>query len=271
MTDSQSTKPTDKIPRGAIAVVVVGLVITAMVIAIDLRGGGSSAEVDWATTEEVKVPKKTDFDGKGLFELRRTTISAIPPNGAGELIYRIAGVVVVDSAGEKPTNVTCRFVAPASEGTIPDNETTVARTPNLRAAWPRPSEELKAQEVPESLVVKFNAVGNKITGVPIRDQFNRYTNSASPTLVDWGGYEDDSLNTHSFIWDMADGTGPGPAALGYAVVFKAPEERPKTDITCAGEVGSVKAVQKARAVQQEYPVPDDDAEVTEADPELDVE
>ena len=125
--------------------------------------------------------------------------------------------------------------------------------------------------MPESLVLRFNAVGNKITGVPIRDSIRRYTNSASPTLVDWGGYEEDSLNTHSFIWDMAEGTGPGPASLGYAVVFKAPVDRPHTDIVCTGKVGTKTVTQKAKAIQQEYPIPEDDAEVTEADPELDVE
>ncbi len=271
MSDPQSDKPTDKIPRGAIAVVIVGLFLTLIVIGLDIRGGQSSAELDWATTEVVKTPKATDFDGKGQFGLRRTTITAIPPNGEGQLIYRVSGQVVIDSAGKKPTLVTCDFTAPNAPSVAEDLETTVARTPNLRAAWPRPSDDLSAQEVPESLVVRFNAVGNRITGVPVRDSINRYTNTGSPTLVDWGGYEEDSLNTHSFIWDMPEGTGPGPASLGYAVVFKTPFAKPHTDITCTGEAGSKKVTHKASAIQKQWPVPEDDPDAVETDPELDVE
>ncbi len=269
MSDPQPDKTTNRIPRGAIAVVVVGLFLTLVVIGLDIRGGGSSAELEWATTEEVKTPPKADIGRKGSFELTRTTLSAIPPNGAGELIFRISGNAVIDSGGKKPAQVACTYISPRQDGAT---GTTVARTPNLRAAWPRPSDDLQAQEVPESLVLKFNAVGNKILGVPIRDSISRYTNSASPTLADWGGYQDeDNLGTHVFIWDMAEGTGPGPASLSYAVVFKT-VFKPVVDISCAATVGEETFKQKLKAVQQEWPIEDQDADSTvESDPELDVE
>ncbi|MBK5232754.1 MAG: hypothetical protein JJE13_07205 [Thermoleophilia bacterium] len=263
MSDPQPDKPTDRIPRGAIAVVVVGLLLTLAVVALDTRGGGSSAELEWTTTEEVETSPAADFGGKGEFSLRRTTLSAIPPNGGGELIFRVSGAAVVDSAGKKPTSVKCAVTAA-------DPDTTVARTPNLRAAWPRPSDDLLAQEVPESLVLKFNAVGNSILGVPIRDSVHRYTNSASPTLVDWGGYQEDSLGTHSWIWTMDKGTGPGAATLGYAVVFKT-SVKPEADINCQAKVGTQRASQKAEIVQQEWPIKEADTDVTGADPSLDVE
>lgn len=265
MSDPHPDKPNDRIPRGAKAVVVVGLLLTLIVIGLDIRGGGSSAELDWATTEEVKTPPKADLGKKGSFGLNRTLLTAISPNGGGELIFRISGLAVVDSGGKKPTRVKCNFRSPHS----PD--TTVARTPNLRSAWPRPSDDLKAQDVPESLVLKFNAVGNNILGVPIRDSISRYTNSASPTTVEWAGYEEDDLGSQAFIWDMAEGTGPGPASLGYAVVFKT-IFKPEVDITCEAGAGSEKVTQKVKAIQKEWPIEDQDTDATvESDPELDVE
>lgn len=269
MSDSQPDKPTDRIPRGAIAVVIVGLFLTLIVIGLDIRGGGSSAELAWTTNEKVKVPPQADLGKKGSFQLTRTTLSAIPTNGAGELVFRFSGLAVIDSGGKKPTQVKCKYTSPHQDGST---GTTVARTPNLRAAWPRPSDELQAQEVPESLVLKFNAVGNKILGVPIRDSISHYTNSKSPTVADWGGYQDENhLGTHAFIWDMAKGTGPGPASLGYAVVFKT-VFKPELNIRCDARVGNEKVTQRFKAIQQEWPIEDQTSDSTVgSDPKLDVE
>ncbi len=263
MSDPQPDKNSDRIPRGAIAVVIVGLFLTVAVIALNLRGQDPLTKLEWATTEEVKSSPTADFGGKGEFSLNRTTLAAIPPNGEGELIYRVSGDVVIDSAGKKPTRIACRFSAPGAN-------TSVAKTRSDIAVWPRPSDDLLVHEVPESLVVKFRADGNTVLEMPIRDSIRRYTNSASPTQTDWTNSPEDGLGTQVSTWDMPTGTGPGAAALGYAVVFRT-SIKPETDITCKAKVGSNTATQKAKATQQEWPIPVDDAGGTQADPSLDVE
>jgi len=263
MSDPQPDKNSERIPRGAIAVVIVGLFLTVVVTALNLRDQDPSAKLDWVTTEEVKSPPSTDFGGKGEFSLNRTTLAAISPNGAGELIYRVSGDVVIDSAGKKPTSIECKFSAPGAD-------TTIAKTRGDLAAWPRPSMDLLVHEVPESLVVKFRAAGNTVLEMPIRDSIRRYTNSASPTQTDWATSPEDGLGTQVLTWDMATGTGPGAAALGYAVVFRT-SIKPETDITCKAKVGSKTATQKVKAIQQEWPIPVDGTGGTDADPSLDVE
>jgi hypothetical protein len=256
MSDPQPDKNSDRIPRGALAVVAVGLVCTLAVLALDFVGGGTSAELQWQTIEEVETPPKARV-GPGTVSMDRTTISAIGQNGGGESIYRIAGAITVDSNGKRtPVRTRCDIHSLEADSQI-------ARTPKRRAAWPRPSEELQAQEVPESAVVKFNAVGNDVLGLPMRDVVRRYTNSETSSLVDWDGFEE---RTQNWVWDMKDGTGPSPAVLGYVVIFKTPA-KPDATLRCETSMDGDSVIQKARATQGEWPLPDPELDSAEAEAE----
>ncbi|HTU14151.1 MAG TPA: hypothetical protein VMF31_03045 [Solirubrobacterales bacterium] len=256
MNEQKPTKNPDRIPRGALVVVAIGLIATLGVLGLDRLGGGTSAELEWTTVEEVKTPPKAAV-GPGGVSMDRTTISAIGQNGGGEAIYRIAGAITVDSGGKQtPVQVRCDI-----ESLDPDSE--IARTPKRRAAWPRPSDELQAQEVPESAVVKFNAVGNDVLGLPMRDVVRRYTNTLSSSLVDWDGYDPRIQN---WVWDMRDGTGPSPAVLGYVVIFKS-AEKPDASLKCVTKMDGEEVTQKARATQTEWPLPDPEIDSTEVEAE----
>ncbi len=209
-----------RFPRGAIATVIVGLMATLAVIAFDItKGGGTAVEIGWDTVEAVQTPEARELGSSGSFALARTSIAAIAPIESGDLLFRIAGVVSVDSGGQaKPTVVRCDITSPAKGSRI-------AQTPGARAAWPRPSDELQAQEVPEASVAIFKARGADALFLPIRDVFRRFTDSAAPTVVDWDEYEE---RNQSMIWDMPEGTGPGAATLGYSVIFRT-LDRPRAE------------------------------------------
>jgi hypothetical protein len=218
-----------------------------MVIAIDLRGGsGSSDSTEWLTTEPVETPAPKSLGKRGSFALGRTTISAIAPVESGELLFRISGLVEIDSGRNAgPTVARCDVTSPA-EGSF------IARTPKRRASWPRPSIELQAQAVPEEMVVKFKRQGADILGLPIRDSFRTFTDSAAPTDVDWDGF---SKQTQNWVWTMPDGTGPGGATLAYAVVYKT-LEKPRAEIVCTGSAGGVEQKFEVEANQEEWPLVD---------------
>ncbi len=237
----------DRVPRGAIAVVLVGLVATLGVLAIDFVGGGTSAELDWTTTEQIDTLPGARV-GPGEMSMDRTTLSAIGQNGAGEALFRVSGLLRVDSKGERvPTQARCEIV-------VLDPESQIARTPNGKAAWPRPSNDLdlQKQDVPESSIVGFNAVGNDILGLPIRDAINRYTNSAVRTTADWKAYQE---RVQSWVWDMPKGTGPSAALLGYVVIFKT-SERPEARLECEATIDGTTVTQIAMARQSEWPLPE---------------
>jgi hypothetical protein len=234
-------------PVGAVAVVIFGLVATLGVIAVDLRSGGGSADsTEWVTVEPVATPKPVKLGGGGSFGLSRTTIAAIAPIESGELLFRIAGVVELDSArAGGPAIARCDVTSPA-DGSF------IARTPKRRAAWPRPSIELQAQAVPEEIVVKFKRRGAEVLGLPIRDSFRAYTDSAAPTDVDWDGF---AKQTQNWVWTMSDGTGQGGATMAYAVVFKT-TEKPRAEVVCTASSGGKDAKLTYKATQQEWPLVD---------------
>jgi hypothetical protein len=251
MEKPENNPKSDRMPRGAIATVLVGLLLTGIVIASDLtKGGGTAVEINWDTVEAVETPKAEKLGPDGSFGVARASIAAIAPIASGQLLFRVAGVVNIDSGrGEVPTVARCDITSPADGSRI-------ALTPGLRAAWPRPSIELQAQEVPEASVAMFKARGADALFLPIRDVFARFTDSAAPTDVDWDGFEE---QTQNWVWTMPEGTGPGAATLGWSVIFKT-EEKPRARILCRGSVGEDETVVDVEAVQQEWPLETADPE-----------
>ena len=269
---TEEKKPKDKtqrLPRLAIFVVVFGLVVSAAVLALAHLPGGSSKNADWDSVETIATPAKPEPLGKnGSLALARTSISALAPNISDESIFMISGVAKVDSGGKVPTTLTCD-VAGEGKPVLNDanqtiEETAIARTIKLRAAWPRPSGELdlSRQEVPELAVTKFHSLGADVLGMPIRDYFRRYTDSVAPVTVDWD--TDENATRQTWIWTLPDGTGTGPATLAYAVIFKT-IIRPKGTIKCRAEAGKAKAAVNVPFLQKEFPVVDSSDDTSDAE------
>jgi hypothetical protein len=254
MSDTEDKRSADRMPKGAIITVIVGLIATLGVIAVDLRGGSGSESVGWNTTEIVEVPPQGDLGRNGTFGLTRTTLSTLAPTESGDLLFRVAGSVAVDG-GDQPGPVSVRCdVTTTADGSM------IARTQKRRGAWPRPSVELQDQPVPEELVVQFKRRGAEVIGLPIRDSFRAFTDSAAPTDVDWDGYEE---QTQNWVWTMPQGTGEGGATLGWAVVFRT-TQRPVAEIKCRAEAGSASKTVAVTAEQQEWPIDNPEATGEEA-------
>lgn len=237
-------EPIGRMPRAALITVGVGLLLSIAIFALRFVDLGLSAEVEWAVSEPVETGREVGVEGGGSLGLARTSIASIAPTDRGELVFRVSGVVVV-SGGKGPFSVRCDVGST-------DSSTTIARTPKKRAAWPRPSDDLSRQEVPELLVISFNAKGAETLGLEVRDSIRRYTDSALPTTVTWDGFEEDSQN---WVWDLPKGTGGVPVTLGYAVVFKT-SNRPSAKIGCrASNDGGRVARIDALAVQELWPIP----------------
>lgn len=249
MPDSPEKKPAGKsgrIPTLAIATVVVGLLASLAIYGLSFVPGTGSLEIGWDTTEPIASPPAKDV-GTGSFGVTRTSLSALAPNDDGLLLYRVAGVVRVDSGGRKPTRVRCDIFSKVA------GDTRMARSSRLRAAWPKPSDDLLAQEVPETSLVKYRTGDSKKIDLPIRDVVRRYTDVGATITVDWDGYTEDDQN---WIWRMTQGTGAGTATLPWLVIFES-ETRPKGSIECAASIDGKRASFVIPFRQQEWPITDD--------------
>ncbi|MEX1219699.1 MAG: hypothetical protein WEB05_04855 [Solirubrobacterales bacterium] len=249
MSEKPEKQASNRIPLGAIATVLFGLIVTLMVVAVDFKSddfGRSGESTEWIAVESIATAAPVTLGETGSFGLARTTIAAIAPVESGQLLFRVAGAVEIDSGnGIKPAKVRCDIRSPA-EGSL------IARTPQRRASWPRPAVDLRTQPVPEELVVRFSRDGKAILGLPVRDSFRQFTDSASPSRVAWEGYIDKSQN---LTWTMPRGTGQGGAALTFMVVFKS-SARPRAEISCTGTSGSATQQVRLSPVLQEWPLVD---------------
>jgi len=247
----QATQPpedpgNDRIPLLAVAVVGAGVILSLAIYGLSFVHGAGSQEVSWDTSEAVKAPPPAKV-GTGSFAITRTSLSALAPNEDGLLLFRVAGAIRVDSGGRKPTSIRCDVISGVT------GDTRMARSTRLRAAWPKPSDELQAQEVPETSTVKFQTSDSKKIDLPISDVIQRYTDSDAPTQVDWDGYVEDDQN---WIWTMSQGTGISPATMPWAVIFES-ETRPRGTVECKATMGKKSSTIKMAYRQQEWPINDD--------------
>lgn len=240
----KSTEAIGRMPRTALIVVAIGLALSIVIFALRFTDIGLSAEEGWAVVESVELPEEARASGGGRLDLARTTIASIAPTERGDLLFRVSGTVVASSQ-KGPLTVRCDVAAT-------DPATSIARTPQKRAAWPRPSEDLSIQEVPELMVISFSATGLETLGLGIRDSIRRYTDADALTTVTWDGFEE---NAQNWLWEIPKGTGGIPVTLGYAVVFKS-TRRPSAVIECrASAPGQAGADLEARVIQDLWPIP----------------
>lgn len=226
-------------PRAVPVVLVSGLLLSLVAFAANRSDWEAAADLEWITIEEIPAPPPGRIDGGGRIELARTTLSAIPASERGDLLFRVSGVLLLSQRGG-PLTARCDVSAPPPAG--------IARTPKKRGAWPRPSEDLRLQDVPELIVIDFSDDGAELLGLPIRDSFRRYSDSSAPVTVGWDGFAERRQN---WVWTFPQGTGAGPATLGFTVVFKT-SRRPKANIVCSSDGTSI----ETRAEQDTWPVPD---------------
>lgn len=245
-----------RIPRLAIGVVIAGLVVSALIYALSFVPGSGSLEIDWDTSEPIASPSAKPV-GSGTFSLSRTSLSAIAPNEDGLLLYRVAGVARIDSAGRQATRIRCSVRSGVA------GETRLARASRLRAAWPRSSSGVGVdrQAVPETSTVKFRTDESKKIDLPIRDVVQRYVDTNAWVTVEWDGYVEDE---QTWFWRLPDGSGAGTTTLPWLVIFES-ETRPRGVIDCEAGIGADEAGFRIPFLQEEWPITDDEPNTGEVD------
>ncbi len=203
----QATRP----PRGALIVIAVGLLacVAAALLTTD-RSGGSAAQLEWAQkspladSQAVAVP-----GGGGQIRLTEAGIRATGTNVSGYELYRVAAVLEVGAGSPVGgARIRCSMRTPGG--------TEVAQTPASRASYPRSSEELVKQGVPENVLVEFTSNGSGLAVVAFGDAFKRFANERGIKLA-WPAYR---VGRERWEWFLPSGPPSKPLELGFAAVWK---------------------------------------------------
>lgn len=228
MSGSADNRP----PRGALAVIAIGLVaiLAAAALATD-EPLGSAAELEWTARAPLPDSGQAAIPGGGSMQIGEAGIRVTEPNISGYRLYRVAGVLRIDArSAVGQGRVRCSTRVPGSA--------LVAHTPGSRAAYPRSSsgENLTKQDVPEVVLVEFNVEGGELAVLDLEDAFDTFTEQPG-VVVSWSPYR---KGIQEWQWGLPSGRPAQPLELGFASFWRT-TGTPAARISCGIETGAGEA------------------------------
>ena len=209
-------------PRGALVVVAVGLFacVLAALLTTD-KSSGSAAEVEWVQRQPIPDSKPAPVPGgSGQIRLTQGGIRASGLNVSGYELFRVVATLRIDAgAPVGGGRVLCTMRAPGGSE--------VGQTPGSRASYPRSSEEVFKQEVPENVVVEFSSHGSALALVEFGDAFERFANERG-IKVEWPTYR---VDREQWEWFLPSGPPAEPLELGFASIWRT-SAVPAASIAC---------------------------------------
>jgi len=227
MTDGAQNGP----PRGALAVIAVGLLATiAAALLSNPNASAGAVEIEWEQHAPLADSKLAQVPGgPGELQLVEGGMRATGRNVSGYQLFRATEVLSISKgAAVGGARVKCAIRVPA-------RHTLVTHTPGNRAAYPRPSEEdeLIKQEVPENVVVEFNAKGTDVALVKLGDAFEKFSNERGIT-VSWTPFQ---IGQQGWQWGLPQGRTIRPLKLGFGSIWRTTVP-PSAHVSCVLTTGA---------------------------------
>lgn len=241
-------------PRGIIAIVVVGLIacIAAALLSTD-KGSGESASLEWIEHEPVADSKPVEVPGGGgSMQLIKGSIAATGTNVSGYSLFRVAMTLRID--GGSPVGdgkILCAIKAAS--------RTEIARSAEgLRALYPRSSESgIYTQNVPERLVMDFSARGGENVIVEAEDLGIRGFTTEKGIKLQWPQY---TVGTERLEYFIAGGKPIQDLDLPFFSIWKTTTV-PSAKVSCTLTTSAGKSTVETKAALKKVTPPiDEEAE-----------
>ncbi len=175
----------DRPPRGALIVIAVGLVATlAAAVLADENLAGDATRLEYVQSRALPDSERVDVPGGGgTMQLTDAGLDAAGTNVSGYNLFRSNATLTIDRGSPVGrARIRCLMRAPGG--------TEVAQTPDLRASYPRSSEEnLMDQEKYDTALVEFAAKGSGLAVVDMEDLPPLYA-TIKGVKLEWPTYTD---------------------------------------------------------------------------------
>ena len=252
----KGTDPESNVPRGAIAVVAVGIfACIAAPLLTHFNAGGSAeyAHLFWVQQQPIPDSKPVKVPGgKQKMQLVDGGIRSTGTNVANYSLFRLLTTLKIEKG------------APIGEGSIlcstsrTNNGTEIAHsTGNLRALYPRSSEAgIYGQEVPQKLKIDFSSHGHEAAVLEVADTGERFT-SVQGVKLEWPKFE---VDTQRLEYLLPEEPPEEAVELPFYTIWKTLKP-PAARVSCklTTPTGSA-TVRTAGAVPHVSPPIDDEAE-----------
>jgi hypothetical protein len=229
------SKPDDRIPRGAIAIVVVGVI--ACIAAALLTGGsksGEAAHLEWTRNKPLPDSKAVSVPGSKTAKMSLVdgSIRDTNINIAGYSLYRVLTTATIDKGAQLGGGKLICSTHATHSGTL------IAQTSGgLRALFPRSSEDgIYGQEVPETVLIKFASHGYEFAVLEVEDVAERFT-TIEGVKLNWPEYEE---GTEHLEYLLPEGVAKHKVELPFYTIWKSTKP-PAATVACTLETGAGKA------------------------------
>jgi hypothetical protein len=215
----------ERIPRGAIAVVVVGVIATiAAALLSGSGGGGSFAHLEW--TRQLKMPDSKTAAVPGnpsaKLQLINGKIQSTNSNVAGYALFRVLATAKIDKGVklDEGTTLLC---------SIHTGVLIAQSTGELRMLYPRSSETgIFGQPVEPEVVAQFASHGHLAAVLEVgEDMPARYT-TVQGVKLEWPEYE---VGTENLEYLLPEGTPKAAIQLPFYAIWKS-TRRPSAKVSC---------------------------------------
>jgi hypothetical protein len=199
-------------PRGAIVVIVVGLIATlAAALLATESAGGSSISVEFEKEAKIPDSRPASIPGGGSMQLGSAELRATEKNANGERVSRVTAVLTID-AGSPVGQARVRCSMRGGPGAE------LGRTVDSRGAFPRSSGEynLTKQDVPGSVGIRFPVHGAEYASLEFDDAFEAFTELPG-VVVSWAPSKPRS---QEWQWGLPKGRPAQPLSLGLASFWR---------------------------------------------------
>lgn len=228
----------------------VGLIATlAAAVLANENLAGEAAQLEWVKFEELPDSKPATVPG-GDAEMRLTNagLRTTGVNVSGYLLFRGAARLTLDAgAPVGGARIECSMKSPG------DSE--VAQTPGLRATYPRSSEEVADQEVPEVVLVEFASHGTGLAVVDVEDLERPFATEKGIKL-EWPEFTDGLERWRYFL---PQGSPKQDLVLPFYAVWRTTKP-PRVSIACTVETSAGEATVRTAREMTELPPPIDEEE-----------
>lgn len=254
----RSEVPADeRIPRGAIIVVAIGLLATIAAAVLSNTGldSGEAAHLEFVQKAKIADSKAVPVPGSKNLKMQLVdgTIKATGTNIAGYSLIRVLSTVKIDKGARIGGEMLCSMHALGTGALIAQS------SGNLRMLYPRSSEQgVSGQEIPETVLAKFASHGHLLAVLEevTEDMPEKFT-TIQGVKVGWPKYEE---GTEHILYHLPHGKAPATVELPFYTIWKS-KKVPAAQVACTLETKLGKAtVETEGSLPHVSPPIDEEAE-----------
>ena len=217
----------DRFPRGAIAVVLIGLLATALVAWISDEDLISSKPLPWLESHEdvIEPDGPVAFGDGGSLMLTSSGIDVTGTNSAGYRLFQVGGEVSFDPGPDRREQATITCRADTQPPTVN------ARTPRRPAGFPGPIENLDDAPWPGDVIIDYSDQGSPYSTVTLPTAYMGY--GGTPGIeVNWGDWE---AGSQTWIWTLPAERADPKARLRFVSLWRT-YDVPEVELKCRAEI-----------------------------------